>query len=740
MRRSASAPSAFAYSRFRLRRVETASRLGSAAGGRKGRVRGRLRVLFIAEQAAALEPTIREFARLGYAVDPTSVETSVALTAIASGTQWDLIICAGAGCWDLPATLLEQMRVAPPLIYLADAFALTQAFPSDLFVETVDLTLTGFGGAVRRALLFSEERRRRLEQESEVARVRHLQAAITTTVDQGVLVLHDDGRTAYLNPAAEQILGWKSAEAAGRDAHGLLHRHSPYDARFGHECPLLTAQRTEAPSAVADDEFHRRDGTAFPASYRVARVIGVDGSSDIVITMCDLSDRRQMEDELLRRTYRDPLTGLPNAVLFRERLNQALLDADRPAGRIAVMFLDVDRFHVVNDGLGHVMGDQLLVEISRRIAASLSPETVLARFGGDKFTILLEDVNRVGDATKVAELLIEELRAPFMLNGRELFVTACIGIVLSQSTAVRPADLLRDADAALHAAKSSGRARFAVFDPRRDAPAVIRLDLETDLWRALQREEVEVHYQPTIDLQDSSIAGCEALSRWRHPHLGLVSPSEFVPLAEEMGLMVTIGRWVLEEACRQASFWHARAATGRRASVSVNLSAKEFQHPDLARQVAGALRRTGLTPRSLILEITESILMEDAPGTLKTLRALKKLGVQIAIDDFGTGFSSLSYLRRFPVDIVKIDRSLVQPLRNDRRSTAIVRAITSLAHDLDMSVTAEGIETPLQLSCLRDAKADLGQGFLFSVPVDTEGMTALLDAGTIDHKLPTPRA
>jgi EAL domain-containing protein (putative c-di-GMP-specific phosphodiesterase class I) len=327
-----------------------------------------------------------------------------------------------------------------------------------------------------------------------------------------------------------------------------------------------------------------------------------------------------------------------------------------------------------------------------------------------------------------------------MLDGRELFVTACIGIVLTQSSSVRPADLLRDADAALHAAKSSGRARFAVFDPRRDAPAVIRLDLETDLWRALQREEGELFYQPTIDLQSGSIAGCEALSRWRHPHLGLVSPSEFVPLAEEMGLMVTIGRWVLEEACRQANFWHAHAPGGRRVSVSVNLSAQEFQHPDLARQVAGALRRTGLAPHLLILEITEGILMEDAPGTLKMLRALKRLGVQIAIDDFGTGYSSLSYLRRFPVDIVKIDRSLVEPLRDDRRSTAIVRAVTALAHDLDMSVTAEGIETPLQLSCLRNAKADLGQGFLFSPPIDTAGMTALLHAGKIDHGLPAPKA
>jgi diguanylate cyclase (GGDEF)-like protein/PAS domain S-box-containing protein len=691
-----------------------------------------LSVLIIAGPEMDLEPVQRELARLGYAARYTSVQPGAAAATTVTGADWDLVICAGAGCWDLPSAMLERAQAAPPLIYLADAFALAQAFPSSLYVETVDRTLSGFDAAVRRALLFSAERRRRHERESEAVLAQHLHTAVAVSVDEGVLVQDGAGRATFLNPAAERILGWVSFEVAGRAVHDLLHRHSAAPAGVRDDCPLLAAQRSGVPTEVADDEFFRRDGTAFPAAYRVAPVKESGDSQAAVIAFRDLSDRRRLEDELLQRTYRDPLTGLPNAALFRERLSQALLRTDPSAGNIAVMFLDIDRFHVVNDGLGHTLGDLLLVDIGRRLAALLPPGTALARFGGDQFTILLEEVGRVGDATAIAELLIEELRAPFVLNGREVFITACIGIAISHPAAARPGDLLRDADAALHMAKAAGRARLAVFDRERDAPSVNRLDLETDLWRALQREELEVHYQPTVDLQTGAIAGFEALSRWRHPHLGLVSPAEFIPLAEEMGLMIAIGRWVLEEASRQTRQWHAQVGAGRRPSVSVNLSAKEFQHPDLPRQVAGALRRTGLAPHWLTLEITEGILMEDAPGTLKTLRALKKLGVQLAIDDFGTGYSSLSYLRRFPVDVVKIDRSLVQPLRNDRRSTAIVRAVTALAHDLGMAVTAEGIETPLQLTCLREVQADLGQGYIFSPAVTTERMTELLCAGTIE--------
>lgn len=690
-----------------------------------------LAVLVVADSEGVLDPVRRELERLGHAARCTFASTADALSYVDGSRTWDLVICAGAGCWNLPSTLMEQAHEAPPLIYVTETYALAQAFPSNLYVETVDQELTGFGAAVRRALLFSAERRRRHERESAASQAQQLQTTVTVSLDEGVIVLDGTGRALLLNPAAERILGWESDEVSGLVVHDVIHGHETEGVGTTAECPLRQAHRAMRSIEVADDQFARRDGVLFPVSYRASPVDGDDGAPTFVIAFRDLSDRRRLEDELLQRTYRDPLTGLPNASLFREHLNQALLHSGARAHTIAVMFLDIDRFHVVNDGLGHTLGDQLLVEISQRVAASLPAGTVLARFGGDQFTVLIESVARTADAAAIAEVVIEELRAPFMLNGREIFITASAGIALSHSASPRPGDLLRDADAALHLAKASGRARLAVYDPRRHAPAVNRLDLETDLWRALQREEIEVHYQPTVDLATNAVSGCEALSRWRHTHLGLVSPASFIPLAEEMGLMISIGRWVLEESCRQARAWHTEFSSKPPINVSVNLSAKEFQHPDLARQVAGILRRTGVDPRTLTLEITESILMEDAPGTLKTLRALKKLGVRLAIDDFGTGYSSLSYLRRFPIDVVKIDQSLVKPLRNDRRSTAIVRAVTALAHDLGMTVTAEGIETPLQMACLRDVRADLGQGYLYSAAVDGESMTELIRAGSI---------
>jgi diguanylate cyclase (GGDEF)-like protein/PAS domain S-box-containing protein len=687
-----------------------------------------LKLLLVAGRESDARTVLRDLRRDGFAPEPTIVDTEAATrTALARG-PWDVMLCLQPlVCNAAAAVVAARGGLLPPIVCLPEPEGAPCALPEGVHVETVGTGTATLAGAVRRAVLFTAERHARRRQEDEAARVSRLFDAVAAGLEEGVYVHDRGGRVTFLNPAAERLLGWSHADLQGQVLHDLVHDHANGSSTRADLCPLATVLQAEAPVQAAEDHFRRRDGATLPVSY-TATPLAVDSFSAAVVAFRDLTERKRMERELLFRAFRDPLTGLPNMALFRDRLSQALLRTARPVGRVAVIMLDVDRFRVINNSLGHTVGDQLLIEISSRLTASVGPDTVIARFGGDLFTILLEQLTRRADATALAERLIEELRAPFLLYGREVFITASAGIAFGAPQQAQPGDLLRDADTALHRAKAVGRARHAVFDPRQGTPALKRLEREAELWRALQREEIQVHYQPTVDLSTGAIVGAEALARWRHPRHGSISPSEFIPLAEEMELMVSIGRWVLEQACRQMRAWRSQFAEHRLLQVSVNLSAKEFQHPDLLRQVAGVLRRTELESNALVLEITEGILMEDAPGTLRTLRALKRLGVQLAIDDFGTGYSSLSYLRRFPVDMVKIDRSLVKPLRNNRRSTAIVRAVTLLAHDLGMAVTAEGIETPLQLACLRDVGCDLGQGFHFSRAMPAEEVTAALSA------------
>ncbi|MGH2583591.1 MAG: putative bifunctional diguanylate cyclase/phosphodiesterase, partial [Dehalococcoidia bacterium] len=674
-----------------------------------------LKLLLVAGRESDARTVLRDLRRDGFAPEATIVDTEAATrTALARG-PWDVMLCLQPlVCNAAAAVVASRGGLLPPIVCLPELEGAPCALPEGVHVETIAVAPATLAGAVRRAMLFTAERYARRRQEDEAARVSRLFDAVAAGLEEGVYVHDRGGRVTFLNAAAERLLGWSFADLQGQVLHDLVHEHAANGSVVRADlCPLATVLQAQEPVQAAEDHFRRRDGAALPVSY-TATPLAVDGFSAAVVAFRDLTERKRMERELLFRAFRDPLTGLPNMALFRDRLSQALLRTGRPAGRVAVIMLDVDRFRVINNSLGHTVGDQLLIEISSRLTASVGSDTVIARFGGDLFTILLEQIARRADATALAERLIEELRAPFLLYGREVFITASAGIAFGVPQQAQPGDLLRDADTALHRAKAVGRARHAVFDPRQGTPALKRLEREAELWRALQREEIQVHYQSTVDLTTGVIVGAEALARWRHPRHGAISPSEFIPLAEEMELMVSIGRWVLEQAGRQMRGWRSQFTALRPLRVSVNLSAKEFQHPDLLRQVAGVLRRTELESSALVLEITEGILMEDAPGTLRTLRALKRLGVQLAIDDFGTGYSSLSYLRRFPVDVVKIDRSLVKPLRNNRRSTAIVRAVTSLAHDLGMVVTAEGIETPLQLACLRDVGCDLGQGFHFS--------------------------
>jgi diguanylate cyclase (GGDEF)-like protein len=394
-----------------------------------------------------------------------------------------------------------------------------------------------------------------------------------------------------------------------------------------------------------------------------------------------------------------------------------------------VLFLDVDRFKMVNDSLGHMMGDQLLIEVARRLGACVRPEDTVARLGGDEFTILLEDIREPADAIQVAERIQAEFIAPMVVGSHEVFTSASLGIAFSDVHYLRPEEVLRDADTAMYRAKSRGRARHEVFDADMHRTAVSLLRLETDLRRALERHEFSLAYQPVIAVATGRVSGLEALLRWHHPEHGLVSPQEFIRVAEETGLILPIGQWVLREACRQMHAWRAVLPDGDPISVSVNLSPRQFGDAALVDAVAGALAATGLPATGLRLEITESILMDHAEASVRLLGRLKDLGVLIEVDDFGTGYSSLGYLHRFPLDALKVDRSFVNRVEVDPEHREIVRTIVTLARNLSMAVIAEGVETEGQRAYLEGLGCDAMQGYLFAGPLEPAAVETLLKSG-----------
>jgi diguanylate cyclase (GGDEF)-like protein len=431
-------------------------------------------------------------------------------------------------------------------------------------------------------------------------------------------------------------------------------------------------------------------------------------------------------DELARQAFRDSLTNLANRALFMDRLGHALVRTERRADSVAVLFLDLDRFKVVNDSLGHAVGDQLLIDVGQRLKTCVRPEDTVARLGGDEFGIMLEGLTGVAEATQVAERITAQFEEPFRADGRDVFITSSIGIALSASPQTQPEQLLRYADLAMYQAKNRGEARYAVHDGNTNAPSLERLDLEMDLRGAMPRNEFTLHYQPVIDLATNRIVGLEALIRWAHPTRGLLLPSDFITLTEETGLIVPIGQWVLGEACRQLREWERFATVEVPLMVAVNLSAKQVHQATLLDEVKDVLRGSGLPPSGLILEITESVMMDDERATLDSLAALRGAGVRLALDDFGTGYSALNYLKRVPADVLKIDRSFVRGLDERPEDMAIVRAVIAVAKSLKLRVTAEGIETEAQAEQLRLMGCDYGQGFFFARPLPPEHIPALL--------------
>ena len=556
---------------------------------------------------------------------------------------------------------------------------------------------------------------------AEVERQKDSLSVITSSLGEGVCAINSAGEVTFMNPAGALMLGWTDI----RSGQPPPKTETP---RFLLD-PALRAMALRQNVISDDSRFVRSDGTHFPVTMTASPVLCESDPSAAVIVFRDTSERKAFEEQLARHAFSDHLTGLANRRLLLDHLDHALLQADRTGGRVAVLFGDIDRFKIVNDSLGHQVGDELLRVVAERLQRAVRPGDTLSRFGGDEFVIILEGLTSPDDANQVADRVLDALREPVILSGgHEVVATMSIGMALSEPGGSRD-DLLHDADVAMYRAKELGRGgQVALFDEdRMGGRTPARLDLDTALHHAVERNEVEVYFQPLISLADHRIVGAEALVRWDHPEHGILSPAQFIELAEDNGTILPIGQIVLERACLKAMAWHEMF--GVTLEVGVNLSARQFQQPGLADQISQVLGSTGIEPSRLCLEITESLAMDDVEVTSSILSKLHGLGVRLAIDDFGTGHSSLGYLARFPIDVIKIDQSFVRDINRDPVKSAIVSAVVALSRAIGSTTVVEGVETLPELEQLASLGCDTAQGFYFSRPLPAGAFEELLRAG-----------
>jgi diguanylate cyclase (GGDEF)-like protein/PAS domain S-box-containing protein len=584
--------------------------------------------------------------------------------------------------------------------------------------------------AAERALQSSEESRAEnadaLFEEKERAQV------TLNSIGDAVVSTNFWGRVTYLNIVAERMTGWSQAQASGRaidDVFRLI------DVTSRSPIPTPTARAIIENRTVglgADCMLVRGDGvelavetSAAPIHDRLGGVIGA------VMVAHDVTVARELSHKLARLALHDSLTDVPNRTLLSDRLDQALMRADRTGSSVAVIFIDLDRFKHINDSLGHAVGDDLLRSVAQRLLSCVRSSDTVSRQGGDEFLVLLPDVAQPHDAALCAEKIIAALDAPHRIAEHDLRITASIGIATYPGDASDAEKLLRNADFAMYQAKYTGRNNYQFFKPEMNANAIERQSVETDLRQAVARQEFELNYQPKVSLETGAVVGVEALIRWHRPHCGVMLPARFIPIAEESGLILPIGRWVLETACRQARSWHDDGLLP--ISVAINVSAVELRAKDFLNNVRQILGQSRLEPACLELELTETFMMQDWKTTAEILRALKALGVKIALDDFGTGYSSLSYMKRFPIDALKIDQSFIRDMTTDSDDASIVSAVIEMGRSLNMRVIAEGIQTRDQLKFLRDRQCPEGQGFYFGSPASAGELTELLSGRGQPH-------
>jgi diguanylate cyclase (GGDEF)-like protein/PAS domain S-box-containing protein len=536
-------------------------------------------------------------------------------------------------------------------------------------------------------------------------------AAVFDCTREGVLVTDRQGLIVHVNRAFMAITGYGRDEVLGRQPNLFKSgRHGP---AFYRDMFASLSSRGEWSGEIWN---RRKSGEIYPQWQTIRAVVDDNGEvSQYVAVFSDISAIKDSEHELAHLAHHDPLTGLPNRLLFSDRTEQAVASAQLHKRGCALLLLDLDHFKNINDSLGHTVGDELLKGVAKRFLGLFAPGITLARLGGDEFAVLVENCSQPGQAAALARRILDALKEPLQLGEQSLFVNASIGISLFPGDALSAGQLLRNADSALFKAKSSGRDGYALYTEELTAHAQQRVEVAFELRRALQQEELRVHYQPVHDLATSRLVGVEALVRWEHPTRGLVSPAEFIPIAERTGLIAQIDAWVMEQACRQMCLWQQAGVV--LSFVAVNVSSRLFARRELYEQVARVLHDTGLDPALLELEVTESAVMEDPEVALEQMHRLRELGVRLAIDDFGTGYSSLLRLKRLPVQKLKIDQGFVAGLPWDEDDVAIVRVIIALAHSMGMQVHAEGIEQREQAAFLLGQACELGQGYWFGRPV-----------------------
>jgi diguanylate cyclase len=623
---------------------------------------------------------------------------------------WSLVCCAAG-------QLLVFAGVAPS--FLSGASSQTLGFLGAFAFGIVIVMAGAIGEGKQRAEFL-------LSQASDDAlRSEALHRAVVENAAEGIFTIGSNGLVLSFNAAAEAIFGWTAAEIVGRPGEGMLAE----DLRG-----LLTEYFDTVRSVGHAHANHgtwevtgvRRDGTPFPMVVSTSAII-VDGFEPI--TSCivrDLSEQKRLESQLSHQALHDGLTGLPNRVMLADRLDQILTRARRDVRMCGVLYVDLDRFKAVNDSLGHAAGDLLLIEAAARFQDAVRETDTVARVGGDEFVVLCENLDGVHHATDVAQRILASLRGPFQLGDDTVEVRASIGIALCNDGNATGDTLVANADIAMYRAKNNGRNCYELFDEAMQKWVTTQLALEAGLRQAVARDELRLVYQPIVDADDATVRGFEALVRWERPGFGLVPPDEFIAMAEDTGLIIEIGAWVLDQACRQAATWADRWPD-RRLGVSVNVSSRQLATRDIIDTVTTTIARTGLDPTRLTLELTESTLIDDTINTRAILHELRNFGLNLSLDDFGTGYSSLTYLRAFPINIVKIDKSFVRTIGTEREDTAIVAAVIALANNLDIRVVAEGVETEEQLAVLLQLQCHYLQGYLFSTPQPDTNLAAIIE-------------
>jgi diguanylate cyclase (GGDEF)-like protein/PAS domain S-box-containing protein len=661
---------------------------------------------------------------------------------------------AGHGSSDMDGALIEIARLAPAgheladqrLFFRAVSHVLGSAEPDEeprfLFGEILATRLT-VAGAARGVLLVESPSPisndlpaairalatqvslaiSRMDLQTVVARresTERFQALIQSSTDV-IAIVSPDGICRYVSPSVHQVFGTDPEEMLGRPADMLVHPDDKTKMKLDFDLVLSQPGSTR----TGECRISHADGSWRHAETRMTNQVHVPAIDGVVLNTRDVTDRHTLEAELRHQAFHDSLTGLSNRVLFADRVEHALVSAKRDGSIVAVLYCDLEGMKRVNDSLGHSAGDTALITVAERLGTCVRGQDTVGRLSGNEFGILLQRLSSPADATQAMERVMSTLRHPIALPGAQVELQPHIGIAVSIGGGESAEDLLRNGAVAMHQARVY-EGGYALFDPEMHTDAIRRIEVESQLRTALDEQQFILHYQPTIDLLTGRLTGVEALVRWQHPHRGIVPPMEFIPLAEESGLIVPLGQWTIQEACRQVRVWQKEIPADEPISLNVNLSGRQLRHPNLVRDVADALDDSGLLPSRLVLEITESVLMNDTAATLNRLFQLKSIGVRLAVDDFGTGYSSFAYLRRFPVDILKIDKSFVDGIATEPTASALVDAMIRIGKTLNLETVAEGVERNDQADRLRHLQCDIGQGYLWSRPVPSDQLTAML--------------